>query len=632
MLQIIRELAKSWLFKSLLILLAISFGAWGIGDMFRGNPMQRTVASVGKIDIPVMLLEQRFQTEIPEARRVFGDDLTPEQARKVGVLDRALKIMIEEYTFDQDATRLGINIPPSSVMRKLAKEPRLLDKEGKFNTELWQHLLRQSGLTEAGFIDLERRNTARQIIISALASGMTPPKLVVDNLYLAQGDKRILEILTLRNDSLRNKIPEPKDADLEAYYQDNENDFIAPELRGITIAHLSGTSLVNTVKVTDEEVRKAYDTRGTEFSLPESRDLVQVVVQEETKANELHTKAAASKDLASAAKILGLSAIPMVKIDENNVLPELYTSVFALEEGQISEPVKSSLGWHVIQIKKINVGGVPSFEDAEKTIRETLMDEHAGDIISNTINQLDDSLAAGKPLEEIADSLKLHLSRYAAITQDGKGADGKKVEAVLAEEITLPAAFSASSGETSTVLENGKGDYYVVRVDSVTPSQPKPFADVKKDVLLHWSAQQMEAKAKESAEEIATALRSGTTATSFASSPGIEVRLSKPVSRLGDTDPSLPQQALSQVLSMKQGDVITASATGKQFILRLADIVPVNADKPESSRVKVLENLKESMPVDTIGQYMDYLATLFPVSIKQSVFSQIKNKDTVGNE
>ena len=631
MLQIMRELSKSWIFKSLMGLLIVSFGIWGIGDMFRGNPAQRTVASVGDITIPVQSLEFRFQADLPEARSALGPDLTADQARQIGVLDRTLNVMIEEFAYDQDATRQGISVAPDYIMKKLASEPSLRDKDGKFNVQLWQHLLGKTGLSEQSFLDHETKGTARQLILASLIANTEPPKTMVDNLYQARGDKRLVEIVTLRNDSLKNSVDKPKDEEIEAYYKANEAKFVAPDYRGITIGKITAESIGKDVKIEEADVRQAYESRSGELVLPETRDLVQIIMQDEAKARALADAAQAAKSLTDAAKAKGLTPITMNKIDDKTILPELYTTIFALEAGQISAPVKSSMGWHVVQVKTIHAGGLPSYEEIVDKLTTTLRDERAGDLVAKTINQLDDALAGGQALEDIADELKMHLTRTAAVDAQGNAPDGKPVADIPAKDLTLRAAFELGSGETGQVLEDGLGSYYVVRVDQITPSQTRPLADVRPAVITAWTTDQLELKAAASAEALAQSLREGKTATSFASRPGVEIRLSKPLSLLGDTDKDIPANAAQQIFRMKKGDVTTAAVPGKQYVLRLSDIVPVDPAKPEASRIKVLEDLKEKLPRVFVDAYSDYLHGVFPVKINEELVEQLKFRDQDGN-
>lgn len=631
MLQTMRELAKSWIFKSLMGLLVVSFGIWGIGDMFRGNPATRTVAQVGKLKVPVQLLEVRFQAELPKAREAFGPDLTAEQARQVGVLDRTLRVIMEEYSFDQESARLGLNVSHDYILRRLAQEPSLKDEKGNFNEELWRRIVGKSGLSEQMFFDLERKSAARQIIFSALTSNIKPSKLMIDNLYQARGDKRVLEVLTLRNDSLKSALPQATDDVLETYYKEHESNFVAPEYRAITVARLSGEAIKKDVLVSDEELQETYTARKQELNKLETRDLVQVILGNEEKASEIAKSAQAAKDLTAAAKSKNMTPVTMTGISERTVAPELYTSVFALTEGQVSQPIKTALGWHVIQVKKIHAGGTPTFDEIKGELRTAIQEERAGDVIAKTVNQLDDALASGKPIEEVAETLKLHLTRFAALDQSGRGMDEKEIKDLPAKDLVLQAAFSLGANESSQVLDDGQGNYYVARVDQITPSQTRPFADVKNQVLTAWMSDKLAEKASEEAETIAKALREGKKATSFASRPGIEVKLSKPISRLGEVDPSLPEMAVAQALQMNKGDVATATAPGKQLVISLVDIVPVDPQKPESSRLKVVDDLSEKLPHNLVDEYSTQLHEHFPVSINEDLFASLKNRSTQSN-
>lgn len=625
MLQTMRELTKSWIFKGLMLLLVVSFAIWGIGDMFRGNPSQRSVASVGSIDIPVHQLETRFMLELPQARQVFGPEMTVTQARQMGVLDRALAMMMEELTFDQEAARLNVFISHDQILSRVAAEPRFRDKDGKFNADLWQRTLRQLGMTEQSFFDLEAKNMARQMIFSSVTANKTMPQIMIDTLYQARGAKRLVEVLTLRNDSVRG-IVTPSDAELEAYYKEHENEFIAPEYRGLTIAHLAVNTLSKDIVVTDDEVKAAYKDRAAEMVLPETRDLIQIVLQDEAKAKTVADAAQPSRNLSQAAKANGLTPIAMNNIDEKMILPDLYATVFALEEGQVSGPIKSSLGWHVVQVKKINAGGQQDFDKVKDKLRATIQEERVGDVIAKTVNQIDDSVASGKTIEEMADTLKLHLTRFAMIDAKGTASDGKKADNIPAQDMTLPTAFQLGAGETSQVIDDGQGNYYIVRVDQITPSQTRPFAEAKKSVQTAWLENQYYEKSKAMAEEIANALREGKPATSYATHPGMEVRLSKAITVLGDTDKDIPEVAIPEILQMKKGDVTTAASGGKQYILRLADIVAVDPKKPESSRYKILEDLKDKMPHNMIDQYAKQLHARFPTSINTALLNSLKNQ------
>lgn len=625
MLQNLRDLSKHWIFKGLMAFLVLSFGIWGIGDMFRGNPQQRAVANVGKVAITVQELEHEFQKDLPEARRVFGPDLTVPKARQIGVLDRTLNIMIEHASFDQELKRLGMAIDDKPILEKIASLKELRDKDGKFNVQMWHQLLAKSGYSEKGFLESERRNAARRILLNTLLNETPVPQVLLGNLYRARGAKRILEVLTIRNDSMKDLDP-PDEEKLKAFHDEHGDLFTAPEYRSLTVAMLSEANLAADIAINDDDLKQAYEARPDDVTLPETRDFIQVIVQDENKAKALAETAHKDGSLTEAAKAQNMKPIELNAVDEKNVLPELYTTLFALNENDISDPVKSGFGWHVVQLKKIHAGGKIPFDEAKDKIRDLLKRERSADALARVVNQLDDALAGGRPLEDIADSLKLRLLKVEAVDKDGVDPDGNKPLDVPGKEDVLSTAFGLAAGETSAVIDDKKGNYLVVRTDEVKPAHVVPYEQVMQETFDAWKRTQQAEKAADKATEIAKQLREGAKSLSFASKTGIDVRFSKPVSMLGDVDPEIPSQAFAKILEMKKDDVITTAGTDKQFVLRLADVVPVDPDHPDSGMAKITSELHERMPYEMVDEYSRFLHRRFPVTTNEALLDTLRKQ------
>jgi len=242
------------------------------------------------------------------------------------------------------------------------------------------------------------------------------------------------------------------------------------------------------------------------------------------------------------------------------------------------------------------------------------------------VNQLDDSLAANKPLEDVADSLKLRLIKIPAIDAQGMFMEKAKVEPFPAHEEAMRTAFGLSAGETSQVIEDKKGNYVVVRVDDVMPSQVRPFDKVKDLVVRAVDANRRAEKAAAKAEEIAKAVREGKKLSAFAAERGIEVRYSKPISLLGEIDEKLPRSAYPQIVKMKQGDIITAADADQHYVLRLSDVHQVDPTQTSANRTKVIDALKNDLPIETAEQYELSLHQRTPVRIDQELLESLKKQ------
>ena len=626
MLQTMRDLGKSWLFKGLLLLLVASFGIWGVGDLFRGNPQQRAVAEVGPVKITVAELEQNFQASLPDARRVFGPELTAAQARELGLLDRSLNLLIESTLYEQEARRLGIMVSDAEAFRSFANRPELKDAKGIFRKDVWQQFLRQSGLTERTIIDNERRNMSRRIVLQTMTEGAGLPDLAIDNLYRARAQKRIVTMVTVARDAM--PLPDAPDAaTLQAYYNANQHKFAEPERRSLTIAQLSVTDLQKDIVVSDEDIAAAYDARAKDYEHPEQRDLIQVVLQDEAAARKLASAAKASKSLTTAAKAQGQETVALNRVDEASILPELYTTIFALKDGEIAEPVKSDLGWHVVQQTKTYPAGKVSLAEAKDKLRDTLKQEKAGDVFAQSANKLEDALAAGRSLEDLADSMKLRLVKTPPIDKTGQLANGKPPAELPAKETVLPAAFGLGSGEPSSVLDDRQGNYLIVRADDITPSQTPALDSIKPQVLTAWQDEARTKAAAEKAKQIAEALRAGKPASSFASDKGVSIRRSQPLSLLGDSDKAVPTASLGKIMGLKQGEVIADADTKDSYVFQLAELIDADPAKDVAGRGGVAEQLSARVPTEYIEQYSKALRTRFPVKIHDAVLNSLKQQE-----
>jgi peptidyl-prolyl cis-trans isomerase D len=625
MLQTMRQLAQSWVFKGLMMILVVSFGIWGIGDIFRGNPLQRTVAKVGGEAIPVVEVQRQFDTMLTQMRRSFGPDVTVEQAKSLGLLDKALEALVTRKQIDLEAKHLGIAVTDKQVVDWLMTQPELRNKDGSLDRDAIYREAEREGVREADFIhEWEGLITERELFYPFAHSGGVPAT-IIDAITKAQGQKRILDVITIANDSMQG-VPAPTDKELHDFYAQNPQTFTAPEYRAITIAVLSTNDITKDMAISDDEVKKEYDTHLAQYAAPERRDIVQVLLPDADKAKQLATAAQASGNLTAAATAMSFKPEPINQVQQDTLPPSLAAPIFALKPGQVSNPIQSELGWHVIQLKSITPAGTAPFDKVKNELRDTMRRDRAADVAAQSANQLDDALAGGRSLEDIADSLHMHLIKIPGLDAHGKLENGKDPADLPDHKDVLDAAFAQGAGETSPVIDDKSGNYIVVRTDQITPSGVRPFDKIRDDVAAAWKAQQQETRAAAAADRIAKELRGGKPPSAFAAEAGVEVRVSKPISRLGDNDPSLPASLLPQIEKLKKGEVTTAAIPGHEVVLRLAQVVDLDKAAVEAAAPKVDNDLERQTDQEFIGEYRDYLRDQFPPTVNQDVFDAMRQQ------
>ncbi|WP_298372635.1 peptidylprolyl isomerase [Azospirillum sp.] len=621
MLQFIRNFAGSWVVKILFVLLILSFGIWGIGDVFRSST-PTSVAEVGSVEIGRETLDQEFRRQIERLRPMLGGNLTAEQAKQFGLLEQSLQSLIQRALFDLAAKDAGIAVGPEVVKLRIADEPAFRNQQGQFDANMFRTVLRNNQLTEDGYIALIRRETARELVAGAVNAGVAAPKTLTQALYRFRGEKRVAEVVTLTNASVGD-VGSPDEAAITRAYEDHQVRFTAPEYRALTVAQLSPDALAADIKIDDTLLRAAYDERAAEFGTPEKRNILMTVVDDEAKAKAI-ADAAKTKGLADAAKEAGVEPLTLDGVARAE-LPELGDAAFALEQGKASEPIKSGLGWHVLAVTGVQAGSTKSFDEVRGQLAADIRKEKALDAVFSIANRVEDQLASGAPLEEVAKAQGLMLSKVAAVDSSGKAPDGKDAAPALpALKTLLPNVFQLKMG-ASTNLSEGQGSVFTaVRVDSVIPAALRPLAEVRDQVVAGWQSDKRAALAAKKAEEIATKLTKGLEAAAqdVASQSGASFAMTVPFARDAKSVNGLPGDLVAKLFAAKPGEVVSGTSADSQIVARLREIIPVDPAAPDASFGPLETSVNQGVESDLMAQFGNALRVRYPVQIHRQRIDQ----------
>ncbi|PWC37587.1 SurA N-terminal domain-containing protein [Azospirillum sp. TSO35-2] len=621
MLQFIRNFAGSWVVKILFVLLILSFGIWGIGDVFRSQT-PTTVAEVGKVEIGREALDQEFRRQMERLRPMLGGNLTAEQAKRFGLLDQALQSLIQRTLFDLAAQDLGIAVGPEVVKLRIADEPAFRNPQGKFDPTLFRTVLRSNQLTEDGYVAMIQRETARQLVAGAVGANVTAPQPLVQQLYRYRGEKRVAEVVTLPNASIGD-VGVPDDATIKQSYDDHQVRFTAPEYRALTVAQLSPEALAKDVKIEDAQLRKAYDERANEFGTPEKRTVQMVVVDDEAKAKQI-AEAAKTKGFGEAAKEAGVEPVTLDNIARND-LPELGDAAFALEPGKVSDALKSGLGWHVLTVTGVTPGAVKSLDDVRGQLEAELKKEQALDAVFSIANRVEDQLASGAPLEEVAQAQGLVLTKVAAVDSTGKAPDGRDAAPNLPGlKAQLASAFQLKTGATSNLAEGEGSTFTAVRVDSVIPAAVRPLADVRDQVIAEWQKDQRAERAAKKAEEIAAKLKQGAEAAAqdVATQAGASFAMTTPFARDAQSVEGLPGDMVAKLFAAKPAEVISGATADAQVVARLKEVIPADPQAADADLAPVRAAVEQGLQNDLMAEFAEALRAKYPVSIHRQRIDQ----------
>src|SRR4249919_687482 len=233
MLRGMRKASSNWLGKIVMAtvmgVLIVSFGIWGIADIFKGFG-QSSLAKVGGTEISTEQFRQIYTDRLQQLGRQFGRPLTSEQARAFGLDRQVLQQTIAEAALDEEARRLGLGQSDAETMRMIFSDPNFRGVGGAFDPARFQATIRQFGFSEQRYVAEQRRVGLRRQIAGTVSAGIEPPKTLIDALTRFQNEQRSIEYIKL-DAAQAGTIDPPSPEALAAYFEDHKTQFRAPEYR-----------------------------------------------------------------------------------------------------------------------------------------------------------------------------------------------------------------------------------------------------------------------------------------------------------------------------------------------------------------------------------------------------------------
>jgi len=623
MLDSLRRGALNWFAKGLLGLLVIAFAVWGIGDVIR-NVGRGTLATIGSSHITVDEYRQAYQDEMASLTRRFGRRLTSEQAKLLGVEQRALARLISAAAIDHHARDLKLALSDQGIADIIRNDPGFQGPDGKFSKELFQNFLRQIGLSEGRYVYTRRQEELRDQLTDTLLSGLAAPQTMIDALYRYREERRTIDFFTPDFDKLI-KLGEPDDAKLRAYYEENKARFTAPERRKITVLLLTREAAKQRIAVSEDDLKAAYDADKQKFNIPEMRRITQLTFPDKAAAEKAYADLHKAENFAEAVNKLGFkeSDIELGLLAKRDMIDSrIAEAAFALNKDELSQPVEGQFAAVLLRVSEVVPGKQRGFEDVKAEIGDRLAEERANLELQNLHESAENDRYAGKSLKEIAEKLKLPLLEIADIDRTGKTAEAKPaIEHADASKIAQ-AAFAGNAGIEAEAVELADGGNAWVDVLQVTPEKQKTFEEVTAEVKTQYLDQQRRTEIGNLAAKFVDRLNQGEAFETVASEAGAKPEKTGPVTR-STTPQGLSNNAVQLAFTLAKGHAASApSADGKgRTIMRVDDISPAPA--PTSEQLTTLRNeLNRQMQSDILAEYIAGLQTRYGLSVNQEALRQ----------
>ena len=629
MLTALRKQAKSWVVKAFLLLLVASFAIWGIGDIFYTNPTEDTVASVGSSEITGGELNEAFNRSLTNLQRQFGGQLTREQAIGIGVLQQTLEEQISLRLVDMEAAEMGISVDDDTLRRLITENPNF-QSSGRFDRLRFNQLLRASGLSEEGYLEAFRRELARNTLTTSIAAAATVPDAQVDAIYRYRNEERRGRYLKVADADI-NDIEAPDDAALDTIYKENEQQFTAPEYRTITFVTLEPEDLLDEVEIADEDIQAAYDDRSSRYITPETREIEQLLAQDQELAEQAGALIEEGKSFSEVADELdNVSFTDLGAVTEAGMPAGIGGEAFAVNEGEVTDPVQSPFGFHLFKVRAITPEEVTPLDDVRDDIRRELALIEAEDRLPNFATQLDDELAAGSTVTEAARAVGVAAETAELVDRQGLDQAGEPVTSLEGWSSLLRTAFDAAKDEPSLLEETDDGAYYVLQVDDIVDPRLKELDEVRDDVVAQYEDQQRREGAKAKAEDIRTKLQEAASIETIAADAGLTIEVIEPVKRADDGAGSgLNRLAIDALFKTDAGAIADEVIETDDGVLVIAvdEILEKNASDEADLRDQLKAELERQVQSDLLDQFGRALQENHPIEINEAALTRLIEYD-----
>ena len=232
----------------------------------------------------------------------------------------------------------------------------------------FQQYLQQKNLPEAKYISNLKQQLVNEKIIRAIQSGTYVPQTLLDTIYQYRNEKRVAEVVFipfLKNAGV--KVPNKKE--ILEFYTQNPDQFSAPEYRQLTVLYLNPEEMSKEITPSEKSIKEEFQYRKDMKTIPELRTLQQILFQKESIADKFSKLVRSGRPLAKAAKDMGLPKPQILGTLRKKDLPKpIAKQVFTMAKGHTSVPIKTSLGWHVLQVNEIKPPEAPTFISLKKSV------------------------------------------------------------------------------------------------------------------------------------------------------------------------------------------------------------------------------------------------------------------------
>lgn len=557
MLQSIREKTSGWIASIILGLIILTMAFFGMESYLvpKVETFAAKVESAPKFwifgekvrEVSVDEFRRRFEQVRQQQRTAEGEAFDPVAFEKADNKRLVLDRLIDEAVLELVAEREGLVVSPALVQKTIAGIPGF-QTAGKFDKDRYLSSLQAQGYSTATFEQLVRSSLLQQAFPEEIAASAVFGEAELDQFLRLSGQTRHVRFLEVPPPA--EPVPPPTDTEVKAWYDAHQAQYRTPETVAIDYIELQGADMPVSGPVSEKDLRNRYKAEITRFGAPDQHLVSHILVAVPADAPTAAWTAAEAraKGIAAQARAPGADFAALARTLSDDVATkdaggdlgvsvedlgqDAFTAAVAtLQPGQVSDPVRSAEGWHVLQFRELIAGSAKPFEEVRALLEAEALDAERERVFNDASGELVNAIyATPASLTSVAAKAKLPVRKSGAFSADtGEG--------IAALPLVRKAAFEDDQKlerQVSDPIEIAADHVVVLQVTDYKPAAVQPLAQVRDRVVNDIVADRIAKATQARADALLKRLRAGEALDALATEVG---RVVADVPSMGRTAP-----------------------------------------------------------------------------------------------
>jgi peptidyl-prolyl cis-trans isomerase D len=611
--------------KLLLGAIVIVFVFWGVGS-WRSQRASRVAFVNGEV-ITVEEYKKAYNNLIEQLRQRYGNRLNGDLAKMFQVEKQALETLINQKLILQEAKRLGFRVSDDELAAVI-QQVGAFQNAGVFDGRLYRKVLGLYRMTPEEFEFAQRES----ILTDKLSSFITDCVKVSDQEAMEwfNWNNGSVNIDFVRFQPDRYENINPSEEELKAFFDQRKSSYKTEPRLKTRFLHFDPEAFRPKIKVTEEELRDYYDTNPSEFKTEKTVEARHILIKLDpeaspdavekgrTKALDILAKAKEGKDFSELAKKYseGPSKTEggyLGAFKKDMMVKPFADKAFSMSAGEISEPVRTRFGWHLIKVEKVNEESIVAFEEAKPKIQKKLTDERAKNLAYDEAEATYEASFEGDDLAIIAKKRNLIIQSTDFFSREGPP------KGIQNPDKFASAAFNLNVMEISEILDLGDG-YFILQVVDKNPERIPEFGEVIEKVRTDFIKEKQEEKARREADALLSAVKTGKSMHEESK----KYHLKPTTTGFFKRNESIPQIGFDPGFSgtafklTRENPVAETVLKGKNgyYVIQLRDRKRPDMDGFEAEKEKIKTSLLQQKKMRTFNAYLSKLKEKSEISIE----------------